>query len=344
MIRALAALLLAVAPPAGAATGQVRRGDLPIRVKVAGTVVPQDVFRLKSTIDGRVEAVNASSYTWRTSDEPLAMLSHKELAALIDSKGSQDQGTVEDRWAAVYKPTPVRCPETCFVLRVYARSRAWVKPQAVMFEAARKLALVARVRPEDVPLVRDGQELTFWATKDPAKKMTGRVTRFILDIQGEKREPGATFTLFLSPDRYFDPGTEWEGEIVAGHKPDVLTVPTSALIRSGDAVYLPVRVSTGATTQELTQITAGAEEKREFLILDDAQLKSAERYKQAVDLDAIEKRRREIEAANAPAPPPGPRAPAVRGRTPEPEAPASPRQPSTVEDKDYGGEDPYGDQ
>jgi len=68
------ALLLAAAVPAlGAATGAVRRGDLLIPVKVEGTVVPEDVYRLKSTLEGRVEGVNMSSGAWRGADEPLAM-------------------------------------------------------------------------------------------------------------------------------------------------------------------------------------------------------------------------------------------------------------------------------
>lgn len=348
MIPALAALLLAAAAPApGATTARVRRGDLTIAVRVAGTVVAEDVFRLKSTIDGRVEGVNASSGTWRGSDEPLAMLAHKELAAIIDAKGSQDQSVMEDRWQRVYRPTPVRCPETCYVLKVYARARAWVKPNAVMFEAARRLKMVARVRPEDAHLVRDGQELTFWSRAHPEKKLTGRVARFVLDIQGENVDPGGSFALYMSPERYFPPGTEWEGEIVPSKKSDVLTVPTGALIRGPDGgTYLPLRVSTGTTTAEFTQVTSGAEEKREFLILDDAQLKGAERYKQTPDRAAVEKRRRELEAAAAGAPPPseGEAAPPAPAPAARPDKEPASRQPSAVDDNGYGGEDPYGDQ
>lgn len=341
MRTALAALLLAAAwaPARAAQTGSVRRGDLVIRVKVTGTVVPEDVFRLKSTIDGRVESVNTSSYTWRGADEPLAMLAQKELAALIDAKGSQDQGVLEDRWDRTYRPTPVRCPDTCFVLKVFSRAHTWVKPQAVMFEAARKLKMVARVRPEDAPLIRDGMDLTFWSVKDPKRKLTGRVARFVLDIQGQNVNPGGSFALYMSPDRYFDPGTEWEGEIVPLTKNDVLTVPTAALIRHDGAVYLPVRVSTGVTTPELTQITAGADEKRDFLILDDSQLKGAARHQQEVDQAALEKRRKEIEAGEASAG----GSSAAPAAAPDQPAPAT-REPSTLDDNGYGGEDPYGDQ
>ena len=43
-------------------------------------------------------------------------------------------------------------------------------------------------------------------------------------------------------------------------------------------MYLPVRVSTGATTQGMTEITSGVEEKRGALVLDDARLFGAERH------------------------------------------------------------------
>jgi macrolide-specific efflux system membrane fusion protein len=334
MRRALAALLLVSAPAFAAETGTVRRGDMVIRVKVTGTVVPKDVFRLKSTIDGRVETINASSFTWKGADQPLAMLAHKELAAIIDAKGTQDQDIMEDRWQKVYRPTPIRCPDTCFVLKVYARPHTWIKPQSVMFEAAASLAMVGRVRPEDAPLVRDGMELTFWAVNDPSKKMTGRVARFVLDIQGEKVDPGGTFTLYMGPDRYFDPGTEWAGEIIPSKKKDVLTVPTAALLRFGGAVYLPVRVSTGATTADLTQITSGVESKHEILILDDSQLHGVERHKQSVDRAALERLREELQGT----------APADGSAAPPADASPAARQPDTIDDGNYGGEDPYGDQ
>jgi hypothetical protein len=331
----LATLLLAAAVPSlGATPGAVRRGDLIIRVHVTGTVVPDDVFRLKSTIEGRVENVNTSSFTWRGSDEPLAMLAYKELAAMIDARGTQHQEVLEDRWSRVYRPTPVRCPDTCYVLKVYAKARTWVKPQAVLFEAASKLKMVGRVRPEDAALIRDGMSLSFWPVDNPKRRLTGKVTNFILDIQGEKVEPGATFTMYMTPDRYFDPGTEWEGEIVPFQKNDVLMVPTAALISHDGMTYLPVRVSTGATSTEFTQITAGIEEKREILTLDDAALHGAARHAKTVDRAALEERKREIDGKTAPQ---GEAAPATG-------EPPRERQPAALDDKDYGGEDPYGDQ
>ena len=323
----LAALLSAALPASGEpAADIVRRGDLDIRVKVTGVVVPADVFRLKSTIEGRIESVLASSYSWRGADQTLAFMAHKELAAIIDARGSQNQDLLEDRWQRVYKPTPIRCPSTCFVLKKFAKAKSWVKPQTVLFEASRSLQLVARVRPEDSHWVRDGQTLTFWAVANPEKKFTGRVARFVLDVQGQKVDPGGTFTLELTPERYFDPGTEWEGVVSAEQKKNVLYVPTAALLSYKGAAYLPVRVSTGITTADFTQIIGGADEKRPVLVVDDAGLKGAERHKQVPDRAALERRAAELS-----------------GRAPDPDDEESPRgRREQPESGDYT-EDPYAD-
>lgn len=323
-----AGLILSAAHSGAATPARVKRGDLEIKVKVSGTVVPDDIFRIKATIEGRVESVLTSTYVWKGADQPLAFLAHKELAAMLDSRGAQNVDILEDRWQRVYRPTAARCPDTCFILKNFLKPKSWVKPESVMFEAAATLKLVGRVRPEDANWIRDGQELIFWPVKDPKRILRGRVTSFILDIQGEKVTPGATFSLIMSPDRYFDPGTEWEGQIIPLAKKGVLYVPTDALISEGGITYLPVRISTGITTQGLTEISAGVDEKREVLVLDEAQLHGAQRHKQEVDLEALRRRAR-----------------GLQGEEPGTDrAPAPVRKPSkhaTVIDSTDYGEDPY---
>lgn len=319
----LAALLAALAPAASAAPAsfEVRRGDLELRVKVGGTVVPGELFRLKSTVEGRVESVLVSSNAWRREGQPLALLAHRELAALIDARGTQDQEILENRWQRVYKPTPIKCASTCFVLKVFAKPKTWVKPQALLFEVADGLNLVARVRPEDAHLVRDGQLVDFWPRNDPKKVRQGKVSRFVLDVQGQDVDPGGTFSIELTPDKTLDPGTEWEGSVLIERRRNALYVPTAALIRHGSAAYLPVRVSTGVTTAEFTEITAGVEAKRPALALDDAALKGAGRHAPVPDRPALRRRAAEL------------------SREPEPEPEEEPRR----REPEYYGEDPYAD-
>lgn len=311
----------------GQASAEVKRGALDVKVRVSGTVVPMEVFRIKSAVEGRVEEVRASTYTWADSGKDLGFLANKELVALMDARSTTQQGVMEDRWERVYKPTAIRCPDTCFLLRSFLRPRLWVKPQAVLFEAARGLRMVGRVRPEDAHWVKDGQLLDFWAVKDPSRKYQARVAHYVLDVQGSKVDPGATFTMDMSPSRWFEPGTAWEGLIVPRSKKNVLTVPTGALISYKGNIYLPVKVSTGITTASLTEVTAGIDENRRILVLDDAHLKEAQRHTQTVDQGAMDDRLHQENTA-----------PALR------EAKPAPRRLPEIRDPDSNlGEDPYGE-
>ncbi|MBI4424959.1 MAG: hypothetical protein HY554_14600 [Elusimicrobia bacterium] len=273
----LPALLLGASLPASAQQpAEVRRGRLEVKLKVGGTVVAEDIFRLKSSIDGRVEAVLASSYTWAGPDAPLGLLVDNTLAALIDSRQTTPTEVLEDRWQSVYQPTRIKCAEDCFVMAVFARPRKRVLPHAVLFEAARALRLVGRVRPNDRHWIKEGQTLEFWPVADKDYRQKAVVDHFILDVQGRRTDSGGTMKARLDRRRWLEPGTPWEGRVVAEVKQSVLQVPTRALIRYKDATYLPIRVSTGVTTDELTEITAGIEERRPILILDAPELRGAQ--------------------------------------------------------------------
>jgi hypothetical protein len=273
----LAAVALLLAAPASAQkAAEVRRGTLEARVKVSGTVVAEDVFRLKSSIEGRIEAVLASSYTWAGSDAPLGLLANTELAALMDARQTTPAEVLEARWQKVYQPTQIKCPADCFILGVFARTKKRVLPQAVLFEAARSLRLVGRVRPNDAHGVKDGLPVEFWPASDPKFHQRTQVERFVLDVQGQKVNPGGTFSSLLDRKRYLNPGTAWEGYVVAAVKKSALQVPTKALIRFNDSVYLPVRVSTGITTEELTELTGGVEQGKPYLIIDASEMGRAE--------------------------------------------------------------------
>jgi multidrug efflux pump subunit AcrA (membrane-fusion protein) len=283
------ALLLAAlcaAPAAAQEAGIVRRGPIDQVVRVVGTVLPVDIFRIKSTIEGRASRVWTSTGVWVSQDQDLGFLINKEFAALSDARKSTSQEVLEDRWQTVYQPTRLRCPYPCYILKAFARSDVWVKPRTVLFEAAAHLRMSGWVRPEAAHLVRDGMTLQYWAVKDPGKRFTAKISKYVRDVQGLKVQPGGSFNLDLvmGPEHFFPPGTEWAGIVVPSRKANALTVPTDALIRFGDHVYLPVKVSTGITTPELTEITAGVEEKRPILMLADPALREAARHKLEADL------------------------------------------------------------
>jgi hypothetical protein len=328
----LAALLLA--PAARAATLDiVRRADVVIRVRATGTIVAHDLFRLKSTIEGRVEEVNASTGVWRDNRDALATLAGNELAAMLDARGPQDTDVLEDRWGKVYTPTPIRCPDICYVLKSFLKPRSWVKPQAVLFEAARGLRLVGRVLTKDAHYLHrmqgvSGYTLTYWPVSNPAHRLTARPVSLAVDASGS-RPTGASFEFELPPRSDLPPGTDWAGEIVIVVDHDVLVAPDASLIRDSGFFYIPMRVAVGDAIDGVTEILSGANENRPILILNDEELNGAERVKPGeavppspeVMIPGVPSESSRPAARPAPAP-----------------APAPERQPTN--DKDFG-DDPY---
>jgi hypothetical protein len=258
---------LAAAPAPAQDSGTVTRGPLTVHVKTNGTVRAEDVFRIRSTIEGRIERVRAKELRWAGPRDELGRMLTLELAAMMDARATTPSQTLEERWKRVYRPTKLFCPKRCFVTKVFAREGKVVKPNALLIEAAGKLRLVGRVRPGDAQWIREGQLVKYWPKSDPKKRIQGRVEKFVLDVQGETVEPGGTFTILLDPGHYLDPGTEWEGEITIVAKKNVLRVPTEALLHHKGEVFLPVRVSTGVTSYGTTEITAGIKERQHFLLL-----------------------------------------------------------------------------
>ncbi len=287
-------------------TLRVKRGDLSVQVPVGGTVIVSDTIRLKAQIEGRVEDVAVSSYSWVLSGHPLGYLASKEMAAILDSHTTTVKGTVEERWREVYRPTPIECPDTCYVMRVFVRNKEWLKPHALLFEAARRVQLVGRVRPEDAHWVRDGQIIEFWPKNDPRRVQRTRVRRYVLDVQATHVAPGGSFAVDLTPKTYLDPGTEWEGRIIPLTRKDVLMVPTSALIDHDGSTYLAVRVTTGVTTDDVTELTSGVDDKRPVLLLDASKLGDATRHKHLPDQGALDQRLREQATRKPEAPAPAP--------------------------------------
>ncbi|MFA5140828.1 MAG: hypothetical protein WC728_16500 [Elusimicrobiota bacterium] len=236
---------------------EISRGVIRVLVHTDGTVRAEDVFRLHSTIEGRVEQIDVSSFTWVRRNRPLLHVLPKEMAAIMDTKAPTPGQIIEERWERYYKPKPVDCASECFILKIFAREKTWVQPQTLLVEAARKLRLIGRIRPGESQWIKKGQLITFWAKAAPKERHQSRVDSFKLDIQGQRVDPGGTLTVLLNRGRYLDPGTEWEGYVTAVEKRDALRVPTGALIIHDGQAFLPIRVSTGITTREITEIVSG---------------------------------------------------------------------------------------
>jgi hypothetical protein len=256
---------------------QVQRG-LVVRVRTSGTVRADETLQLDSTIEGRVERVFAVPMTWVQRRKPIAHILEKDLAAMTDANTTTPNPVLQERWDSVYQPSPVTCPWDCFILKVFAKEKSWIRPNTVMFEVARRIRLVGRIRAQGSLWVRKGQVVVFWDRQDPDRKFRTRVEDFSPDIEGSHTDSGGTLTALLDEDGTLRPGTAWEGFVLAPLKKNSLQVPTEALIEHHGEVYLPVRVSTGITTYDMTEVTDGVSEGQGILILPDRGRAGAGRF------------------------------------------------------------------
>ncbi|HAM35309.1 MAG TPA: hypothetical protein DEB40_11410 [Elusimicrobia bacterium] len=270
------AALCAAGPARGQMTYEVKSGALDEQIRVAGTVAAADIFRLKSTIESRTEQIWTTTGVWVNPGQSLGYLVNKEFSALLDSRLGAEKEP-DDRWQAVYKPVRIRCPRACFLLKSIARSKQWVKPQTVLFEAAAHLRLVADVRPEDAHLVRNGQVLEYWDKKEPDRHYQTRIARYTRVPPREDTPSPGSFAVNQTPRQFLPPGTAWEGFIVPAKKNNAVFVPTAALLRFGDEAFLPVKVSVGITTPLWTEITEGVEPRRRILVIEDAKFRDTQR-------------------------------------------------------------------
>ena len=260
--------------------GVVRRGEVQAQVEIRGNVIASDIFRLKSTIDGRIALTSVSTFTWYDSSHVLGVIADTELTAILDAHGSTGNDILEDRWQRIYKPTKIQCPSECLILKSFIKPHQAILAHAILIEAAKTLTMVGHVRLEDCRWVKFNQNYDFWPVKDPHRIMHEKIVHFEVTEHDPNKEPGGSITLPMSRSWYLDPGTEWEGIIHAEVKDKVLTVPSAALLVHDGRTYLPVAVSTGMSWEEQTaKITGGVDENTKYMVVEGSKLGSAARMK-----------------------------------------------------------------
>lgn len=255
---ALLAGLLALAAAARAQVqSRVVRGDLILYIPVRGTVEADDIARVRSPIEGRIEIVKASADAWYHPDEPLGYMASAQLAALMDSNHTTPEETLQERWKNVFPLNPLRCADDCFLLSISARPKAWAHPGEVLFRAARTLRLRGRLSAPVPEGAHASDSFYMWPVSDPRQRVRVGIERLTTKDVSALLPFGANFV----------PGSAWEGRLEVPLARNVLKVPTSALFRYKGATYLPLKVVEGISLDHETEIRAGAREGEEILVI-----------------------------------------------------------------------------
>lgn len=250
---------------------------LEISVPIKGTVTLEDQAKLTSPLTGRVETMVVQERTWIKAGKPLAYLADTKTAALLDYRGMTPKDVLLKQWKSVYYLSPVVCKQDCFVIRRFALEGTHIRPGDPLFQVAYRIALVGQVSPAYLSWIENGQELTYWPVSNPLKKRMALVQNYVVQ---KSTVAGGVFTSYIQMDHYPD-ALQWEGKIVpTPQESNALVVPTTALVYYQGKVFLPLEVSIGLATPDLTEITAAGplQGDNPILVLNDAQLKKAFQY------------------------------------------------------------------
>ena len=223
---------------------------LAVRIKASGTVATEEVFRLRSAGDGRIETVDVSSGQWAPGSSTLATMADADMSALMDSRSTTPKSILKARWHPIYQAAPIECRKDCFILKVYVSPQETVKAHAVLFEAARRLVMSGRIIGDSSRFARDGQILAFWPKDHPESRRTIELSNYKAPPEEETSSAAleGVFSRAMPETNWLAPGTSWEGTIIADSFQDPLAGPGGSLVCMGEEAFFAVSIPTGKMT------------------------------------------------------------------------------------------------
>lgn len=235
----------------------VERADVQVLQPMSGTIVPGEKKILNAGFAGRIEALPVPSQSPFRHKETLAIISGRDLAAIIDANATTQQQIVEARWQKIYKPARLRAPFDGFLLETRAGLKEFVKADTPLFVVTPDLSFEAIVPLAGTPGMSKGMAAQVWRPSNPELKIPGRVKEVLPGVPS----PGkATVRVDILPADDIAmplPGTVMDGQIAVAEKKGVITVPVGAIRHAEGRTFVSVEVEEGLSDGVRTHVTRG---------------------------------------------------------------------------------------
>jgi RND family efflux transporter MFP subunit len=233
-----------------------------------------DLNRAKREWDRGLKLKEGGLITGQELDERKTTLESAEArAALAQAQVHQAESLLAEAQRNLDKTT-IRSPIDGIISLRKIDMGDWVDKGQLLFTIVdnRILDFTANVAATDLPLVHEGQALSFMVDGLPSKTFTGIVKR-INPMVSDSDRSGRIIAEVENTDGTLKGGLFARGSIVVEERPDVLTVPRAALmnwdIEKGAAQVFLVdeggsararQVRTGMNREDLVEIKAGLSE------------------------------------------------------------------------------------
>jgi multidrug efflux pump subunit AcrA (membrane-fusion protein) len=170
----------------------------------------------------------------------------------------------------IQKDLHIHSPFDGTVIQIGAREGQYVTPQTELYVLAdlSKVWVIAQVYESDLPWVSEGDPVDMQLTAIPGETFKGHLSYIYPYAEAETRTIKVRL-VFDNPDRKLKPEMFANVTIHTRQQANAVTVPSEAIVRSGDHERLfvvtgpgkfePRMVTTGLTADGLTQVLSGVE-------------------------------------------------------------------------------------
>ncbi|WP_330111201.1 efflux RND transporter periplasmic adaptor subunit [Methylophaga thalassica] len=231
------------------------------------------------------------------------VVSARERLALLDVPEHQIRDMVKT--GNIPKALHIHSPFTGTVINIGAREGQYVTPQTELYMLAdlSKVWVIAQVYESDLPWVNENDTVDMQLTAIPGKTFKGTLSYIYPYAEAATRTIKVRMA-FDNPDLLLKPDMFANVTIHTKNQPEAITVPTEAIIRSGDkeqvfimraaGQFEPRKVTTGLSADGRTQILNGVKvgdevvTSSQFLIDSESKLNETTEKMRAIDAPASE--------------------------------------------------------
>jgi len=241
-------------------------GPIASTISTTGTVLPKNRLEVKPPVAGRIESILVKEGDVVTTGQILGWMSSTERAALLDAARGKGEDTLK-YWQDVYKPIPVIAPINGEVIVATIQPGQTITVTDPVVVLSDRLIVRAQIDETDIANVKQGQSCRITIDAYPDERINAVVEHIYYESKTVNNV--TIYEADILPDAipyFFRSGMNATIEFDIASKKDALLVPSDAVIKDKDGIFLIVRegpsdvkktVTIGLTDDKNTEILSG---------------------------------------------------------------------------------------
>jgi macrolide-specific efflux system membrane fusion protein len=260
-------------------TVTVTRGTIRAQISTTGNVEPRNRLEIKPPVAGRIDTVLVEEGDTVVKGRTLAWMSSSDRAALLDA--ARAKGTAEyKKWQGIYNPAPIVAPLNGFIIQKNIEPGQTVTAADAVLVMADKLIVKAQVDETDIGNITLGQMVNIELDAYQGQIIKGKVEQIAYESQVINNV--TIYEVGILPEiipSFFRSGMSATVNFITQEKKDILLVPTKAIKKISDRVYVwtvdrstgkpaALQIKTGLENTTHVEIVSGLKEGDKVVVPD----------------------------------------------------------------------------